>query len=142
MSEPSHPLRHWWIPAAVLVVALAALVGLRAVLQAEDPLPWGPDAPESAVTDAVAAAPADPFRYGGRPLGTVLAQFGPGGPDWRDAGWQVKPRSGGGYRVARRFVAPGGAERVFRFSVSADLTDVRPANAPARALMLIGPGPE
>ena len=139
MSEQPSRLINWWIPAAVLVAAIALLVGLRAVMPGDSPLPWGPDAPESAVINAVAEAPADPFRYGGRPLGTVLPQFGPGGPDWRDGGWEVAPRTQGGFRVTRRFVAPGGAERVFRFTVSADLEEVRPANGPARALMLIRP---
>ena len=108
MSEQPSRLINWWIPAAVLVTAIALLVGLRAVMPGDSPLPWGPDAPESAVINAVAETPADPFRYGGRPLGTVLPQFGPGGPDWQDSGWEVAPRTQGGFRVTRRFVAPGG----------------------------------
>jgi hypothetical protein len=134
-------LTNWWIPAAVLAAAVGLLVGLNALVEREAPAPWGPEAPESAVIGAVERAPADPFRYSGRPLGTVLSRFGPARTGWEDAGWAVEPRPGGGFRVSRRFTGPGGTERHYRFTVSADLQEVRPANGHARALMLIGPAP-
>ena len=130
----------WILPVLLLAAAVALLIGLQGLIgQAPSP-DRGAGIPRDAAIDAVRSAAADPFRYGGRTVGTVLAEVEPQ-PGWTDTGWTVTPDAEGGFRTVRRYVGPGGAERVYAFTVDADLDRVWPANGRARALMHKGPRP-
>ncbi len=130
----------WLIPVLLLAVAILLLVALHGLVDGPGPAPTI-EAPREEVIGAARAAPADPFRYGGRSVGDVLDSLEPA-PGWQDRGWTVTPDPGGGYRAVRRFQKNGGPERVYAFTVSADLDRVWPANGRARALMHRGPRPE
>ena len=132
--------RPWILPVLVLGAAIALLVGLQQLVERSPTPHEGPGIPREAAIEAVRTAPADPFRYGGRTVGTVLDQVEPQ-PGWTDTGWAVTADPGGGYHTVRRYLAPGGAERIYAFTVDADLDRVWPANGRARALMHKGPRP-
>jgi len=131
---------NWLLPVLLLAVAVALLVSLQRVIAPSDTVERGPGIPRDAAIDAVRTAPADPFRFGGRTVGTVLEQVEPR-PGWTDTGWAVSADPAGGYRAVRRYVGPSGAERVYAFTVGADLDSVWPANGRARALMHKGTRP-
>lgn len=130
----------WLLPVLLLAAAIALLVALQHLIGPREAPEVGPGIPRAAVIEAVRTTPADPFRYGGRNLGTVLGQVEPS-PGWTDSGWTVTPDPAGGYRASRRYLSPGGAERLYAFTVAADLDRVWPANGRARALMHKGPRP-
>ena len=132
--------RTWLLPALLLAVAVLLLITLQRVIGPTAPVDHGPGIPREAAIEAVRTAPADPFRYGGRSVGTVLGQVEPQ-PGWTDQGWTVTPDPEGGFRTTRRYVGPSGAERVYAFTVGEDLDSVWPANGRARALMHKGPRP-
>ena len=132
--------RTWLIPFLLLAVAILLLVILQRTVEGPGPAPTT-DAPRERVVAAVRATPADPFRYGGRNVGDVLDSVEPQ-PGWQDRGWTISPDPGGGYRAERRYMKDDGPERVYAFTVSADLDRVWPANGRARALMHRGPRPE
>lgn len=119
------------IPLAVLAAALVLLTALHQRLpgSGEPRAPGGQPAIE-----AVRTAPADPFRYGGRTVADVLSRIEPP-PGWTDLGWQARPRPGGAYRVIRRYRAPSGALRAYRFRVGPELDTIQPDNGRARRLM-------
>lgn len=128
----------WLIPAALLVAAILLLMLLQHLVGGPDlPDPGGPE-PEEAALEAVRSAPADPFRYGGRTVGEVLRQVEPR-TGWTDSGWSVRAGAEGRYRVERVYNRAEGGERVYAFTVAADLDQVWPANGHARALMHRGP---
>ena len=130
----------WLLPVLLLAAAIALLIGLQGLIGQAPPPHQGSGIPRDAAIDAVRSAPADPFRYGGRTVGTVLAEVEPR-PGWTDTGWAVTRDGDDGYRAVRRYTGPGGAERVYAFTVAADLDRVWPANGRARALMHKGPRP-
>jgi hypothetical protein len=130
----------WLLPVLLLGVAIVLLIGLQQVVEQPAAPEPGAGIPREAAIAAVRSAPADPFRYGGRNVGTVLDNVEPQ-PGWTDTGWAVTADPAGGYRTARRYRGPGGAERVYAFTVGADLDSVWPANGRARALMHKGPRP-
>ncbi|HKJ70446.1 MAG TPA: hypothetical protein VKA55_01660 [Gammaproteobacteria bacterium] len=130
----------WILPVLLLGAAIALLIGLQQLIGGREAPEHGPGIPRDAAVEAVRKAPADPFRYGGRTIGTVLNQLEPP-PGWTDTGWRVTADADGGYRTARRYVSPDGAERVYAFTVGDDLDSVWPANGRARALMHKGPRP-
>ena len=130
----------WLLPVLLLGVAIVLLIGLQHLVDQPATTEGGAGIPRDAAIDAVRSAPADPFRYGGRNVGTVLDNVEPQ-PGWTDTGWAVTADPAGGYRAARRYRVPGGAERVYAFTVGSDLDSVWPANGRARALMHKGPRP-
>ncbi|MFA9461298.1 hypothetical protein [Thiohalorhabdus methylotrophus] len=140
MADPSQR-SNWLIPAAVLGAAVLLLVLLHQLVGGPH-LPAPEDStPREAAIRAVRTAPADPFRYGGRTVGSVLGQIEPR-TGWRDAGWSVRPLAEGGFRVVRTYRREDGAERTYAFTVAADRDRVWPANGRARSLMHRGPRPE
>ena len=127
--------RPWLIPAGILAGALLILVALQQLVG--DRAPEDKAVTRDAVVATVRAAPADPFRFGGRNIGTVLEATEPA-PGWQDYGWNVTPMEGGGFRAERIYRQSNGAERRYRFRVESDLDEVWPANDRARALMQKG----
>ncbi|MEF8793319.1 hypothetical protein [Thiohalorhabdus sp.] len=132
---------NWLLPLGLLVVAVILLITLQQFVGFSPTPQQGPEIPRGAAIEAVQAAPADPFRFGGRNVGTVLDKVEPQ-PGWTDTGWSVDPAPGSsGYRAVRRYVGPTGAERVYAFTVADNLDTVWPANGRARALMHKGQRP-
>ena len=129
----------WLIPAALLLLAVAILAGLHHLVGGEQTAVQNPT--DEQVVAAVRRASADPFRYGGRTVGAVLAQLEPQ-TGWTDDGWRVRPHEWGGFRVVRTYRRKQDGERAYAFTVAPDLDRVWPANGHARALMHRGPRPE
>jgi len=125
---------NWLLPLAILIAAVILLVTLQQFIGFSEAPHEGAGIPRDGAIEAVRSAPADPFRYGGRNVGTVLDKVEPQ-PGWTDTGWSVDPAPGEGYRTVRRYVGPTGAERVYAFNVADNLDRVWPANGRARALM-------
>lgn len=125
---------NWLLPLGLLVVAVILLITLQQLVGFSQAPYEGGGIPRDAAIEAVQSAPADPFRFGGRNVGTVLDKVEPQ-PGWTDTGWSVSPAPESGYRAVRRYVGPTGAERVYAFTVADNLDRVWPANGRARALM-------